>query len=60
MKRLPQRLNSLLKNTISILLLEAQRFTAAITGLFAVPASQAAEKLTEGQPPLGCPASEAG
>jgi hypothetical protein len=29
----------------------AQRFNAAITGLFAVPASQAAEKLTEGQPP---------
>jgi hypothetical protein len=28
----------------------AQRFTAAITGLFAVPASQAAERLTEGQP----------
>src|ERR1700732_956806 len=27
-----------------------QRFTAAITGLFAVPASQAAERLTEGQP----------
>jgi hypothetical protein len=32
-----------LKNLISLLILVAQRFTAAITGLFSAPVSKAAE-----------------